>query len=477
MTARTALVLAGHGSQTHPATAGAVYAQVDRLRDRAVADVVRAGFWKEDPTLRSVASTLACDRAVVVPMLTSGGYFADAVFPRELGVDDATALDCGPTIQYTDPVGTHPAMTTVLADRVEATRDLPPGEVGVVVVGHGTDRHARSDRATREHVRRLRDRDRYAAVASAFLDESPHIADVVPAIAGVELVVVPLFIADGDHTTTDIPAAFGHPGRGERAILDGRPVHYTAAVGTEDRVTDIILDRARDAGLTPTGDGGLTTDEERFVAACASASPVTLGELRLTHRDGSFALRHRADAGGDPADLTSIPDPAALRDNVRTDDAGAYRPVSGLRTLPRGWILDGLDRAGFVRAVRAVYPGAIVHRALDRREALPVTDLPATLDRQIGMYREIDRLDDETLRAATETVCGACVRQPRWGIDGDTSPDDAAGDIPCPEACPAVLETAHRLATNRGDPLPDALAHAQAPDDPTPTAVPPGGGR
>lgn len=449
MSDRPALVLVGHGSHRGPGAADALYAHADRLRASGPFEEVRPAFWQEEPSLRSVRRTLHRSSAVVVPVLTSEGYFAEEVFPRELGVDDLADARADVELAYADPVGTHPALADVVADRVEVARSGPAEELGVVLVGHGTDRNPNSAAATRSHAERLRARGDYAEVAARFLDEAPAVADLTDHVAAEEVVVVPVFVADGPHTAVDVPSAFGHPGIGETARLDGRTVHYTGAVGTAASLSDVIRERAEEAAArlrTEPGDGPAAGAPAAFASWVETADGGrALGELHVSSRAGGFELRHRIDAGRPRSAMDALDAPRDLRDRARTDDRGRYRPLSGARSLPTGWTLGGLDAAGLDRAVNAVYPGAVAAWHRDRRGDLDVTPLAATVDRQTGRYAELAALDPRALDAAVEAVCGDCVREPRWtdGAEGDAGGGSTA--IPCAEACPFLLSAAHAL--------------------------------
>lgn len=250
----TALVVAAHGSHHDPDAARPAYAHVDRIRERATFAEVRAAFWKEEPAFREVLRTLASDTVYVVPLFMAEGYFVDSVLPRELRVTEDAALDVEKTVEVTPPVGTHPTMREVIVHRAETMIDgtqIGP-RTGLAVVGHGTERHPRSAASTRNHVERLRELDRFGAVEALFLDEPPRIADLTDHVDTPELVVVPMFVADGMHTKHDIPRAIGldpaaFDTTGIRGRVDGREIRYSPASGTDARMADVILERVADA--------------------------------------------------------------------------------------------------------------------------------------------------------------------------------------------------------------------------------------
>lgn len=246
-----ALVLAAHGSLSHPGAAQSTYEHADRIRDLEAFDEVRETFWKEAPSFREVLRTVKSDEIIVVPLFTSEGYFTRRVLPRELRLTGEEPLDVEVSVSIADPVGTHPAMTEVIERRGQRVCTGSLDDVGLAIVGHGTERSETSAKATQTHADRIRRRDLFGAVDALFLDESPYVESVFDRMTASEIAVVPFFIADGEHTTEDIPAAIGlKEGHQERTVkVNGRTVHYSGAIGTEPVITDVILDRAEDAGV------------------------------------------------------------------------------------------------------------------------------------------------------------------------------------------------------------------------------------
>ena len=483
MSRREALVLAGHGSQHHPDSAAPLHAHADRVRESGHFEEVRTAFWKEEPTLRGVRDTLDSDVAYVVPVLTSEGYFAEEVFPRELGVadgDESSDPD-GPELRYADPVGTHDAMTDVIAARIDSAIEGPPSEAGVALVGHGTERHAGSGRSTAEHARRVRDRGDYAEVAALYLDEAPHVGELYDRLDAHEIAVVPVFVADGYHTTRDVPRAIDHPGVGESAVVDGRVVHYAGAVGTEPRLADVIVERAIEAGAV--ADQTASADvpspaAEAFRRRVESATDgLAWGQLWIVADSGGYELRHRDDVATPTAELETLDGPRDLRARVRRDDRGRYRPLSGARTLPTGWRLADLGPAERFLAVRFAYPESVADWWNGRRGTLDLVDFEETVARQTGIYADLDEVEGSTLSPAVEAVCGDCVRRRCWRTGGDEPAEGAerggAGDdddaIPCREACPFLLSAVHAFDDADGvDPAewPDSAVPAAAFEEP-----------
>jgi len=267
-----ALVIVAHGSHLNPESSTPTYEHADTIRQVGAFDEVVAGFWKEEPHVREVLRTVTADEVFVVPLFISEGYFTEEVIPRELRLDgwaeDAwesdgtsatsvtlTAADTGQRIHYCGPAGTHDAMTDVIVRRAESvTGDPGVGEgFGLAVVGHGTNRNENSAKAIRYHADRIREMDRFDEVRDLYMDEDPEVDDVTEFFESEDIVVVPLFVADGYHTQEDIPEDMGlcedyRDGYDVPEPVDGKRIWYAGAVGTEALMADVIIERAADAG-------------------------------------------------------------------------------------------------------------------------------------------------------------------------------------------------------------------------------------
>jgi sirohydrochlorin cobaltochelatase len=90
-----ALVLLGHGSTLDEDSGAAVFHQAAELRRRNLFAAVREAFWKQEPQVKQVLSTLAAPRVFIVPMFISEGYFSDTVIPRELGFQNVGVQAAG----------------------------------------------------------------------------------------------------------------------------------------------------------------------------------------------------------------------------------------------------------------------------------------------------------------------------------------------------------------------------------------------
>ena len=145
----------------------------------------------------------------------------------------------------------------------------------------------------------------------------------------------------------------------------------------------------------------------------------------------------------------------ALREHVRLDEHGRYRPLSGARTMPGNWRIS-LPESLLEAAIEAIYPQALLHREQATGGMLRIVTFEEMVGRQRGRYRVAGELGEEGRERAREALCGRCVRIPVWAgrMAGES-------EIPCPEPCSVMIALAREAALWRREPPPAA--------DPDPT--------
>jgi sirohydrochlorin cobaltochelatase len=92
------------------------------------------------------------------------------------------------------------------------------------------------------------------------MEEEPRIGDCYTLAQTKNMVMVPFFISDGLHSYEDIPVMLGEPQRivQERFKLgqptwrnptekNGKRLWYSASIGNEPRLADVILERVQEA--------------------------------------------------------------------------------------------------------------------------------------------------------------------------------------------------------------------------------------
>ena len=269
-----ALVLLGHGSTLNEESAAPVYHHAAEVRRRKMFGEVREAFWKQEPQVKAVLAALALPRLFIVPLFISEGFFSEKVIPGELGFSEREASGArrraGPgsqSMHYCRAVGTHPRMTEVVLSRAASVvKEFPfprapaAADTTLFLAGHGTLREENSRAAVDRQAELVRATGQYAAVHALFLEEPPRISQWHELARTRNVVVVPFFISEGMHTQGDIPVLLGEPERIVRERLGrkqppwrnptekrGKLVWYSQSVGTHPLVTEIVLERVREA--------------------------------------------------------------------------------------------------------------------------------------------------------------------------------------------------------------------------------------
>jgi len=240
-----ALVIVGHGSHLNEDSSLPVYEHAGRIRETGEFDEVVECFWKEEPSMRHVLDTIESDDVYVVPAFISEGYFTQQVIPRELGLEGPLSRKGEKTVRYAGPLGTFEEMPDVILERTEDLmrgKDVS-GRTALVLLGHGTDLNKNSGGVIYLNAGRIRERGIYDLVEVGFLDQEPEIGDVVDRIEAENVILIPLFIAEGWHTRETIPEDLGLTG--DVTLRPGKTIFYGAPVGTHPSMANLIVARAR----------------------------------------------------------------------------------------------------------------------------------------------------------------------------------------------------------------------------------------
>lgn len=274
-----ALVLVGHGSTLNAESSAPTYQHADELRRRKIFAQVVECFWKLEPPICGVLRGVYAPRVFVVPLFISEGYFTEEVIPRELGLCGRDERNFSrvqkrgaQTIHYCGPVGTHDSMTAVLLARAREVverhpfpRAPKPADTSLFISGHGTGNNENSRAAIERQVTLIRARGEYAAVHAVFMEEAPRIGECYALAPTNSIVMVPFFISDGLHSYEDIPVLLGEPASVVQARYrageptwrnptekQGKRVWYSASIGTEPGIAEVILERVTEAAASKT---------------------------------------------------------------------------------------------------------------------------------------------------------------------------------------------------------------------------------
>ena len=247
----TTLIIAAHGSRHDTSVNDHVRNLARSLRNSGRFDDVVATFHQGEPSFDEVLGQVSSTGVIVVPLMTSDGYYSDVVLPRELRRHPRFAtLD----VHITTPIGTHPMILDMVADRVAMLANghlLPLAETVIGVVGHGTTRHEQSRRSTEELGRKIERLGIAAKTFTAFLDEEPSVQSLRARTGNRHLIVIPFLISDGYHVRHDIPERLGFSGAAAKpSSVDGAQVpierggRWTIVdrpVGTDRRIGDVVM--------------------------------------------------------------------------------------------------------------------------------------------------------------------------------------------------------------------------------------------
>ena len=237
---RLDVVLAAHGAGDGSAANRRVLDHARALENTFDGIRARAAFHVGYPSHRAALRAATRPHRVVVPMLTSDGYYM-AKLRREVDELDAR----GGTTRLLAPIGRHRLIAESIAVRVaEESRALDAAATNchVLVIGHGTLRTSNSGRAT-EQVAASVSQATGMAASIAFLDADPSIEDAMQGIpAWQAVIVVPFLYGGGDHATRDVTDRVA---RGQGARSEHGPVGSVAVLEPmgELRVIGDILER------------------------------------------------------------------------------------------------------------------------------------------------------------------------------------------------------------------------------------------
>ena len=276
-----ALLLIAHGSTVNSQSSEPTRRLTEELNSRKLFAEVSCAFKLEEPYISDALKELSSKRVFAAPITISEGQFTEEIIPFHLGLCTKGQCDCpvgecnypsnaevnGKQIVYCRPVGTHNTMTDVLLGRAkEIVQKYPfpkppkPEEICLIIAGHGTKRNIKSRKAIEAQVQAIKELGEYADVQSAFMEETPLIADCYENAGARHIVMVPFFIADGLHTVEDIPVLLGETEKQVKQRLEanqvtwrnpterkGKLVWYTEAIGSEPHLPEVILERVREA--------------------------------------------------------------------------------------------------------------------------------------------------------------------------------------------------------------------------------------
>lgn len=121
----------------------------------------------------------------------------------------------------------------------------------LILLGHGTTLNAESAAPVFQHASELRRRQVFADVREAFWKQEPRVTHILAGVRTARAIIVPFFISEGYFSEQVIPAELGFSEaltRPENRVLrrGSQACIYARPVGTHEKMTEVILDRARE---------------------------------------------------------------------------------------------------------------------------------------------------------------------------------------------------------------------------------------
>lgn len=261
-----ALLIAAHGSPGSRGGRTSTRKHAQTLSELGLFGEVAAGFLTEKPFAADVLNGFDAQDVYVVPNMTAKGYITTHKLPQALGLTGPVTERIGPQgrqrIILTEPVGTHPLVPRIMANRIKATMQslsLDAPETTLVVVGHGSTK-SRESFAQTEHVAdEINELGLEVTTVTAYLEEPTFVKDWTNLSDGHTFVFAPFLISDGFHGSQDIPHAIGFnpgdaafqenlaQGRINETISEGRRVIYLPPLGDDADMAEIVLARVKQA--------------------------------------------------------------------------------------------------------------------------------------------------------------------------------------------------------------------------------------
>lgn len=188
------------------------------------------------------------------------------------------------------------------------------------------------------------------------------------------------------------------------------------------------------------------------LAQLLARGPVRIGELRLWQaEDGTFRVCHAGDFDAGAASLQAFDQVDDAREIAKYAEDGSYRVLKAGRDLRRGWILCLPGAEAVAQALEFFYPAALGQWLAAERGEIRIVSFREVLDRQSGIYRVSQGLDEQGIDEVVAARCRAqCLRHRLW-LEGRFLTDETAlaeteDSIPlvCSEACSLLIADAAR---------------------------------
>lgn len=234
---RASLLLCAHGIR---GSAGVAQEHADSIAALNGFAQVTACCLNGEPDLDAALAGIDGGDCYVVPLLMAEGYTNDLLSERVLAAQAISPA----SFRLCRPVGSHDGLADLIVASAESrcrSRGWRSEDAGLLLIGHGTTRNARSAESLRRHVARIEARGVFAEVCCGFFDQEPRIAQALDSMTARQRVAVGHFADAGPHGADDVARLL--------AGLEDT-VAYAGPVGCDPGLVDLILDRVRRVDAT-----------------------------------------------------------------------------------------------------------------------------------------------------------------------------------------------------------------------------------
>ena len=171
---------------------------------------ITPAFLQGEPQMTRVLESLPEGDVVVIPVMTSDGYYLRKLPERFASNRNAEKFN----FHLSSVFGMH----TLIAEEMKSlvthhltNLNLKPEETTVVVIGHGTRRNQTSGESTYLLTNTLANQFPNINCLTGFLDQDPTATLIASEIKTPNTIILPFLISRGPHTTEDVPQAFHLP--------------------------------------------------------------------------------------------------------------------------------------------------------------------------------------------------------------------------------------------------------------------------
>ncbi len=250
----TAILMIAHGA---PESEGKDCATINAEKVRKATGIpTYVGYLHLEPSIKDAIGRMADDgveQIMAIPLFITPGGLLDVILRKDFGFDPgvtAGTVECSGRsigIRFLGTFGTHPKMADVLRGVCERN-GATPSDTDVMLIFHGSRKEGRDENA--DICIGYLDSMGFEAITAYNEFQHPTVEEALEVLRSKEkdILVIPMFVSPGSHTTEDIPPKLGlTEGRSRIFDAEGRGIRltYEQEIGMDDGIIDILLEMIR----------------------------------------------------------------------------------------------------------------------------------------------------------------------------------------------------------------------------------------